>query len=114
VARWSVALKEPPAPRDGPAILLSDRDALRLLFLLALSNLIGLRLVGRVVRILKAFVGPPSVFPSSTTWLMIMGLVAAETSTGGLRWRSMLGRYRVLPMKGKRSTRPIARQTCRS
>ena len=51
MARWSVASKERPAPRDGPAILLSDRDALRLLFLLALSNLIGLRLVGRVIGI---------------------------------------------------------------
>jgi hypothetical protein len=51
VGYGSVASKELPAPTDGPAIPLSDRDALRLLFLLALSNRIGLRPVRRVMRI---------------------------------------------------------------
>ena len=60
----SVASKERPAPWDGPAILLSDQDALGLLlFLPALSHLIGLRLVGRVIRIWRRLLVGHRSFP---------------------------------------------------
>ena len=85
-AAASVASKERPAAWNGPAILLSDQDALRrLLFRLPLSNLIGLRLArashphSRGVR--SSAIGL-SLF---TNCLMIMGLVAAETRRVGLR-----------------------------